>query len=152
MARILVVDDDPDILEALELALSSGHDVVVARDGQDALERLDAAGDVDLVLLDLMMPRMNGGELVHALRARGVIVPVIIASAAHDVRRQAEELSASDYLAKPYSLKALRQKIAGVLGPSGGSDASGGGSGPDRTVGGDGGSSASFMSLASVPF
>lgn len=115
MPRILVVDDDPDILETLEIALGGSHDVIAARDGLDALERLERAGSVDLVLLDLMMPHMSGSDLLRELRARGLAVPVILVSASHDVRAQAEQLHADGYVAKPFSLRALRDEIASVL-------------------------------------
>jgi DNA-binding response OmpR family regulator len=122
MSRILVVDDDPDILESLELALGRRYDVVTATDGREALSRIASEGSaIDLVVLDLMMPRMSGDELVSELRARALAVPIIIASAASDVRHRAAELAAQDFVAKPFSLRQLREKIATVLRSASGS-------------------------------
>ncbi len=131
MPRILVVDDDPDILESLELALGSHYDVVTAPDGREALEVIAREGSaIDLVVLDLMMPRMSGGELIVELRARALRLPIIIASAAHDVRHRAAELAAQDFVAKPFSLRQLREKIASVLSSWGGGAPPGGSSPP----------------------
>lgn len=138
MARILVVDDDPDILETLELALGTRYAVVTATDGQEALAVIAREGSsIDLVVLDLMMPRMSGGELVNELRARSLDIPVILSSAAHDLSRRAVELAAADFVAKPFSLRLLRAKIATVLGTDDGSTSGGSEPGSSTSSGGD---------------
>lgn len=147
MARILIVDDDPDILETLELALSTTYDVRTATDGQEGIVVLDGEAQIDLVILDLMMPRMSGAEMLGELRARGNRVPVILASASHDVRQRAEELNAADYVAKPFSLRLLREKIEAVL-ARGDGGATGGGEGMADVKGGDGGTRAASVSFA----
>lgn len=127
MRRILIVDDDLDILESLELALGTQYDVVTAADGREALDLIAGHDDIALVVLDLMMPRMSGGELMHELRSRALVVPTIIASAAHDIHHRAAELGAQDFIAKPFSLRQLRDKIASVLASHGGTPPSGSG-------------------------
>lgn len=114
MARLLLVDDDPDILEALTLTLEEDHQVETARDGWEALERL-VEGGIELVVLDLMMPRMSGMELVQALRARRIDVPIIVISAMHDRAERAVALGAADSLDKPFRLRALRAAVDRVL-------------------------------------
>ncbi len=106
---VLVVDDDPDIRAALEDVLSaSGYEVAVARNGQDALERLRAS-PFDLVLLDLMMPVMTGWEFRdEQLRDPAVAsVPVIVISAA----RSPAPIQASAYLPKPFDLDHLLELV-----------------------------------------
>jgi len=123
LTRILIVEDDAAVAEALEMALEDEHEVAVARNGQEALARL-AAQPVDVIVLDLMMPVMDGEELVQVLRKRGVRTPVIVASAGVDLRRRTVEMGAQDYLQKPYTLGDLLDKIArhggGAGDPSGG--------------------------------
>lgn len=118
MPRVLAVDDDPDILESLTIALGDEHDVETAADGREALERLLAADrpGIDVVVLDLMMPRMSGADLVQALRERGVRVPIILTSAVHDLPERAALLGVDGFLEKPYRLKRLRASIASVAG------------------------------------
>jgi DNA-binding response OmpR family regulator len=101
-ARILVVEDDPAILRGLELALQiEGFDTLTATDGQQALELAPGA---DLVVLDLMLPRVHGYQVCERIRAAGNSVPIILLSA-----RNAEldivmglELGADDYVTKPF--------------------------------------------------
>lgn len=117
MARLLLVDDDPDLLESLTLALEGEHELSTAVDGRAALERLLAPGGegIQLVVLDLMMPRMSGTELVRELRGRGVDVPVLLTSAAHDVSERAGSVGATGHLRKPYRLSTLRELIRRVV-------------------------------------
>ena len=114
-SRILVVDDDPDILEATTLFWrSEGYQVVTATDGQEALTKLAAEPWPALILLDLMMPVMNGLEFLTQLRQlpRGAEMPVMVLSAAHDGQRQAATLGVEDYLTKPYDLDLLIERIS----------------------------------------
>jgi CheY-like chemotaxis protein len=104
MARVLVVDDEPDVLLVVRIALeSAGYETLLAADGERALERL-AAEPVDLVLLDVCMPVMDGWSVLEAIRQRGQGLPVVVISgrpAEGDLRR-AFELGAADYLQKPF--------------------------------------------------
>jgi two-component system chemotaxis response regulator CheY len=106
---VLVVDDDPDILEALsEILEAEGYAVQKARNGQEALERLNGSPP-DLVLLDLMMPVMDGYEFSRRLRqsALGGSIPIIVLSADRNVGARAREIGAVGHLAKPFELNDL---------------------------------------------
>ena len=118
--RILVVDDDPDILDALAIWLEDRFDVTTASDGARALAVLRDQM-FDLVLLDLMMPAVDGATVKRTLDARGTKVPIIVVSAIADLPRHARALGVTDYLAKPLDLEALDAAIARVIGcpPSG---------------------------------
>ena len=104
--RVLVVDDDPDILDALsEILEVEGYDVQRARNGREALQRLEQ-GLPDLVLLDLMMPVMDGWEFARSL-APGARPPIIVLSADRNVSVKAREIGALGWLAKPFELAEL---------------------------------------------
>ena len=115
--QILIVEDDESITLGLELNLQAeGYDVSVAVDGEEGLRRaLDI--DVDLVILDVMLPKMNGFEVVKAIRARGQTLPVIMLSArgAEMDKVMGLELGAEDYITKPFSLAELLARVKAVL-------------------------------------
>jgi CheY-like chemotaxis protein len=114
-ARVLVVDDDDDLREVMCEALSAeGYEAVQAEDGQRALARLRERR-VDVILLDLMMPNMNGWEFRAEQQRDPALagIPVIVMTAATDVSRTAE-LAASAYLQKPVALGALLETVAEV--------------------------------------
>jgi DNA-binding response OmpR family regulator len=114
--RILLVDDDPNLLVVLSEQLrDDGYDVATARDGQEALRRLDA-GWPDLILLDLMMPRIDGLALARRIKAEADL-PIIVLSAidtADSKARLVDEV-AEDYVTKPYHYPELRARIQRVL-------------------------------------
>lgn len=113
MARVMVVDDEPRIRTFLSRSLSAqGHSVVEAADGVVALEKLEAV-DVDLMLLDLSMPRCGGLGVLKALEARSDAPPVIVLSAVTDVaaRIQALDRGALDVVSKPFSAPELAARI-----------------------------------------
>ena len=104
--RVLVVDDDPDILDALsEILEVEGYTVERARNGREALQRIEQAIP-DLVLLDLMMPVMDGSEFARNL-APGARPPIIVLSADRNVSTKAREIGALGWLAKPFELSDL---------------------------------------------
>ncbi len=112
----MVVEDDPSIAMGLELNLvAEGYDVEVAHDGKDGLER--ARKPIDLVILDVMLPGLNGLELVKILRGEGHAVPVIMLSArgAEMDKVMGLELGAEDYITKPFSLAELLARVKAVL-------------------------------------
>ena len=114
--RILLVDDDPNLLVVLSEQLrDDGYDVATARDGQEALRRLDA-GWPDLILLDLMMPRIDGLALARRIKAEADL-PIIVLSAIDTADSKARLLDevAEDYVAKPYHYPELRARIQRVL-------------------------------------
>jgi DNA-binding response OmpR family regulator len=115
-ARILVVEDEPRLRELLRLYLErEGHSVTDAGDGSTALATFDEAG-ADLVILDLMLPGMQGESVLEALRSAGD-VPVLITSAKRsDAERIAGlRLGADDYLAKPFNPHELTARVAAIL-------------------------------------
>jgi two-component system response regulator MprA len=117
MAQVLVVDDEPALVKALERALRlDGHDVAIATDGQYALDRL-AGSTPDLVVLDVMMPRIDGLEVCRRLRSAGDRVPVLMLTARDGIDDRVDGLDAGadDYLSKPFSLRELRARVRALL-------------------------------------
>src|SRR3954447_12685597 len=115
--RLLVVEDDPSIAIGLRINLESeGYEVHVADDGDRGLE-LARTIEPDLIVLDLMLPRRNGLEVLHELRAEGRTMPIIIlsAKAAKMDKVAGLELGAEDYVAKPFSLAELLARVRGAL-------------------------------------
>ena len=124
--RILIVDDDSAILEPLEILLALRYEVTLATNGEEALDRLSAE-PVDLIILDMLMPIMDGEEVMQELRRRRMGVPVIITSAHSELLASAQSLGASDSIRKPFTGDTLEKKIGRILGhedPSGGSSRS----------------------------
>ena len=117
--RILIVDDEPNVRLVLSTALQSvGYEVVEAEDGERALAQLaNPNNGVDLVLLDLLMPRMDGMTLLSRLRKAGSIVPVVILTAHGSIPEavMAMKLGAIDFLTKPIRPEALRRAVADVI-------------------------------------
>jgi DNA-binding response OmpR family regulator len=114
--RILIVDDDPNLLVLLADQLrNDGYDTVTARDGREAL-RLLKSGWPDLLIIDMMMPRMDGLSLAREIKARADL-PIIVLSAIDAADSKAELLDevAEDYVTKPYHYAELRARIKRVL-------------------------------------
>ena len=141
--RVLVVDDDPDILESLRLLLEDTYEIRVAENGAAALAIL-RQHHFDAVVLDLMMPVMSGGVLVHELDRAGIKVPIVLASAVADLAAQAALLGVADAIAKPFDIDQLEAKLARVIDAAGGGPGSIGPSsgGPVSPRGGEPGASA----------
>ena len=102
-ARLLLVDDDANLLVVLaEQLRADGYDVATARDGMEALRRLENAWP-DLVLLDMMMPRLDGISLAREIKSRADL-PIIVLTASDAADSKAELLDevAEDYVTKPY--------------------------------------------------
>jgi two-component system response regulator MtrA len=114
--RILLVDDDASLLVVLAEQLhDDGYEVATARDGQEALRRLES-GWPDLILLDLMMPRVDGLALARQIKADADL-PIIVLSAIDTADSKAKLVDevAEDYVAKPYHYPELRARIERVL-------------------------------------
>jgi DNA-binding response OmpR family regulator len=114
--RILLVDDDRELLVPLSEQLRhDGFDVTTARDGEEALKRLDTAWP-DLLIIDLLMPRMDGLTLAREIKARADL-PIIVLSAIDAGDNKADLLDefAEDYITKPYHYSELRARIQRVL-------------------------------------
>ena len=114
---VLVVDDDPDILQTLGLCLSSeGYRVLMAANGKEALDILERERP-SVILLDLMMPVMDGWQFVAEMDHRGRRdVPLLILSADRSVQGHAQQLRASGHLAKPFDLDELLGKVQQLTG------------------------------------
>jgi two-component system KDP operon response regulator KdpE len=114
--RILIVDDDPNLLVILaEQLRADGYDVVTARDGEEALRRLNQSWP-DLLIIDMLMPRMDGVTLAREIKARADL-PIIVLSAIDTADSKADLLEevAEDYVTKPYHYPELRARIARVM-------------------------------------
>ncbi|HEX3618209.1 MAG TPA: response regulator transcription factor [Solirubrobacteraceae bacterium] len=117
MSQILVVDDEPAVRRALERALRlDKYDVDLAVDGEEALDRL-AERPVDAVILDVMMPGVDGLEVCRRMRAAGDRTPVLMLTArdAIDDRVLGLDVGADDYLVKPFALRELQARLRALL-------------------------------------
>jgi DNA-binding response OmpR family regulator len=118
--RILVVDDEPRILRFIRLSLSSqGFDVITASGGEDALKMITDERP-DLMVLDIFMPGLDGFAVLERLRKLEenedlAHLPVIVVSARNSVAEQAFNLGANDFIAKPFLLEDMTEKIHKVI-------------------------------------
>ena len=116
--RVLVADDNPDILFLLRTNLdAAGFETLTATDGEIAL-RLIEKEHPDLLLLDLMMPVLDGWGVLERLEEEGSELPVIVVSASDSAAniQRATHLGATGYVTKPFNLRGLIDMIRGVLG------------------------------------
>ena len=119
--RILLVDDEQPIQTLLSFPLQrDGYEVVQAADGPEALARFDEQ-IFDLVVLDVMLPRMDGLEVCRRLRAKGETVPIIMLTAKSEEidKVLGLELGADDYITKPFSMREFRSRVKAALRRSG---------------------------------
>jgi two-component system, OmpR family, response regulator MprA len=122
--RILVVDDEPAVRDAVERALRlDGHDVTLAAHGGEALDELDTQPP-DAVVLDVLMPRIDGLELCRRMRAGGDRTPVLMLTARDAVSDRVAGLDAGadDYLVKPFALEELLARVRALLRRAGSDD------------------------------
>jgi two-component system response regulator MprA len=122
--RILVVDDEPHVREAVDRALRlDGYQVQLAADGREALDAL-ADSAPDAVVLDLLMPRVDGLEVCRRLRAAGDRTPVLVLTARDAVtdRVRGLDAGADDYLVKPFALDEMRARLRALLRRTGASE------------------------------
>jgi two-component system, OmpR family, response regulator MprA len=115
--RILVVDDDRAVRESLRRSLAfNGYTVDMASDGVQALEQI-AAQKPDAIVLDVMMPRMDGLEVCRRLRSTGVDLPILVLTARDTVSERVSGLDAGadDYLPKPFALEELLARLRALL-------------------------------------
>jgi two-component system OmpR family response regulator len=116
-ARLLIVEDEPGILELLSMSLRfAGFDVTTASNGVDALNRAREVKP-DLVVLDVMLPGMDGFEVARTLRSGGDRVPVVFLTAkdATEDKVQGLTLGGDDYVTKPFSLEEVVARVRAVL-------------------------------------
>jgi DNA-binding response OmpR family regulator len=117
MARILIVEDEPDIVLSLQEDLRrQGYETEVATDGEKAVQR-GATGKWDLILLDVMLPKLDGFDVCKELRRVGVTSPIIMLTARSQEAEKELGLDsgADDYVTKPFSLRELRARIRAQL-------------------------------------
>jgi CheY-like chemotaxis protein len=115
MKRILLVDDDDDIVFSLVLLLEDQYEVTTARNGAEAL-RLVQSAPFDAILLDLLMPVLDGAGFMRAFRGSGAGAPVVLVSADIGLEARALELGAADWIAKPFDVDALLEKVGRAAG------------------------------------
>ena len=119
--RILIADDEPHIGRIIQMKLEQGpFEVLLAEDGEAALDVVAREPDIALVVLDLMMPKLSGLDVLSRLRASDATrsLPTIILTAAgeEDQQRNAMRLGATEFLTKPFSPKKLYTMVAQLLG------------------------------------
>ncbi len=115
--RILVVEDDPSILLGLKINLEAqGYEVLTAVDGCEGLEKARSSA-WDLIIADIMMPKMNGFEMVQALRSEYNRTPILVLSArtAEEDKIMGLDLGADDYVTKPFSVRELLARVRASL-------------------------------------
>ena len=114
--RILLVDDEHAIQTLLSYPLrKDGYEVVQATDGRAALDRF-AEGSYDLVVLDLMLPQVDGLEVCRRIRARSTVPIIMLTARAEEIDKVVGlELGADDYITKPFSMREFRSRVKAVL-------------------------------------
>jgi two-component system response regulator MprA len=116
--KVLVVDDEPGIRDSLGRALRlEGYDVATAQDGADALEQLRTGGEPDALVLDVLMPNVDGLEVCRLLRSKGSRLPVLMLTARSGVADRVAGLDAGadDYVVKPFALEELLARLRALL-------------------------------------
>jgi two-component system response regulator MprA len=116
--KILVVDDERAVRESLRRALElEGYEIELAGDGQEALYRLRSETEPDAVILDVLMPRLDGLEVCRRLRRNGSRIPVLMLTARDEVEDRVSGLDAGadDYVTKPFALEELLARMRALL-------------------------------------
>ena len=116
--KILVVDDERAVRESLRRALElEGYEIELAADGREALERLEAESQPDALVLDVLMPGVDGLEVCRRLRRAGSRLPVLMLTARDAVENRVAGLDAGadDYVTKPFALEELLARIRALL-------------------------------------
>jgi CheY-like chemotaxis protein len=116
-ARVLVVDDEPELREMITMLLEPTYEVTTAVNGADALRSMSSEPS-DVVLLDLAMPVLDGEAYLHTHRKRFPEIPVVLASSEPELHRKAQRLGACGWLHKPFSFAALVRALDFALAPS----------------------------------
>lgn len=117
MNKILIADDDDEIRDLLEFDISqSGYEVECAKDGMEALEKA-MSNHYDVILLDVMMPKMNGFEVCNNIRESGKKTPILLLTAKGTIgdKTQGFECGADDYIVKPFDVREVLLRIRALL-------------------------------------
>jgi DNA-binding response OmpR family regulator len=112
--RVLIVDDDADLLSGLAFLLGAHYEIDVATNGEQALEILRRQR-VDVVVLDMLMPRLDGQGVLREIRAWDSALPVIAVSARPDLLARSREIGADEALGKPFGIVELERKIETLI-------------------------------------
>lgn len=123
--RLLIAEDEASILESLVFLLGrEGYEILTARDGEDALRQIRAgagAGGLGLVILDVMLPRLNGFDVLKAMRADPALtgLPVLMLTAKGQARDRdmAERMGANAFIAKPFSNREVIEQARRLMAP-----------------------------------
>lgn len=107
---VLIVEDDPDMLECLEWLFTDGFDLQVASNGVEAIELLGSQ-PVDVLVLDLSMAPLDGYDVVRFVREAGLGCRILLASAHIRLAEVAQQVGADAFLTKPYDLDALKREV-----------------------------------------
>jgi DNA-binding NtrC family response regulator len=118
--RLLIVDDDRELLESLKLLLETSYDICLADNGPQAFIEVDRGFYPNAIILDLIMPVMDGPAFLAELKRRGEKIPVLIITASWDAATLAPELAGMEVLRKPFTYEQLREKLDRVLRTVGG--------------------------------
>jgi DNA-binding response OmpR family regulator len=115
-ARILLVDDEQPVQKLLSFPLEKeGYEVVAAHDGQEALNRFDSER-FDLVVLDIMLPKVDGLEVCRRLRAKSAVPIIMLTAKAEEIDKVLGlEIGADDYITKPFSMREFRSRVRAAL-------------------------------------
>jgi two-component system response regulator MprA len=116
--KILIVDDERAVRESLRRALElEGYEIELAEDGAEALERLESQPEPDAMVLDVLMPRVDGLEVSRTVRRNGSHLPILMLTARTQVEDRVEGLDAGadDYLTKPFALEELLARVRALL-------------------------------------
>jgi DNA-binding response OmpR family regulator len=115
-ARILLVDDEQPVQKLLSFPLEKeGYEVVPALDGQEALQRFESER-FDLVVLDIMLPKMDGLEVCRRMRARSSVPIIMLTAKAEEIDKVLGlEIGADDYITKPFSMREFRSRVRAAL-------------------------------------
>ena len=114
--RILVADDEEGIRESLNLILGENYDLIFANDGEETLAKVESE-PIELILLDIKMPKLDGMEVLRRLKRNGNPTPVLVLTAYQSVElaKEAVKLGALDYLPKPFERDQILNAIRSVL-------------------------------------
>lgn len=115
--KIMVVDDDPEIREVLSILLSNeGYTVIAAEDGYRAVELVKVERDIDLIVMDIMMPRLSGIEACKIIREESMVPVLFLTAKSHEQdKMEAYTEGGDDYLVKPFSKTELLMKIKSLI-------------------------------------
>ena len=113
--RILIVDDEPHIVKGLKYSLEQEYETDYAEDGEEALEKFNS-GHYDLILLDVMLPRMDGIEVCQRIREKSTVPIIMLTAKGEDMDKiLGLEYGADDYMTKPFNVLEVKARIKTIF-------------------------------------